>query len=258
MPYLNAIMTNLFFKQTMTNLFFKLKQNATFISSSRFDYAIIISVYDLIDSNNRLYKCPHKTSLFYTKHGKNGRYFSTGLSRHYTSINSNFNNPIPSQYIFGKNKPFGIFFKIWELYFNNFLNAISKIIPCDFVYTVFIRVRYNKNEYFIAGNQFAFNYSSKLEVKGMLDIVMSRLDQYLDDYNLNSYDISYIQLAFRQKDHKLLSEFSVQKDKPLHISDIDNNLINYSLNIPVSVNEDSIGKPLTVTVTNGTISHIYL
>lgn len=65
-------------------------------------------------------------------------------------------------------------------------------------------------------------------------------------------------MAFRRQDKKFLSEFSIQKDKPIYISDVENDFIKDNLTIPISVNEDSLGKPLNVKVTNGAISHLYL
>lgn len=110
----------------------------------------------------------------------------------------------------------------------------------------------------MAGNQFAFNYFSDSEIKAMFDTNKIRLNQYFDDYNLTEYDIRYVQLAIRQKDKKLLYEFFIYKDIPVYISDVDNNFIKDNLSISISVNEDSLGKPLDVKVTNGAISHLYL
>lgn len=40
--------------------------------------ALILSSYELIDPDNRMYNCRHTTKFFFTKHGKNGRFYSTG------------------------------------------------------------------------------------------------------------------------------------------------------------------------------------
>lgn len=180
----------------------------------------------------------------------------SALSRGNTLINSTFNSPIPSQYIFGHNKPVGVFFKIWDLYYDNFLNAILKAIPSDYVYTVFIRVRYNKNEYFMAGNQFGFNFDSSSVITGLFDVVTDKVREYMEDYNLSEEAITHIELIFRQRDKKLLSEFKL--DKPLHVTKSEVITTQKDLNIPVSINESSIGKPLPVKVSNGLITYIFI
>jgi len=90
-----------------------------------------------------------------------------------------------------------------------------------------------------------------------LNIIHSRLSSYFDVYRMNISDVVYIQILFRLKDVKLLSEFSL--DRPSHVSVAENVMGGEKiLNIPVSVNEDSLGKPLTVLVDNGFITNIIL
>lgn len=90
----------------------------------------------------------------------------------------------------------------------------------------------------------------------MLDTVILRLNLYFDKSNLGKNDVSYVQLIFFEKDKKLLSEFFIDKEKLAHISDSENNFTNKI--IPVSVNEDSLGKALNVVVFNDAISIIPL
>ena len=90
----------------------------------------------------------------------------------------------------------------------------------------------------------------------LLNITNSRLSSYFDVYRISISDVVYIQILFRLIDVKLLSEFSL--DKPSHVSVAENVLGEKILNIPVSVNEDYLGKPLTVLVDNGFITNIIL
>ena len=62
----------------MKNLYLRTKQKHAFISSSMISSALILSSYELIDPDNRMYNCRHTTKFFFTKHGKNGRFYSTG------------------------------------------------------------------------------------------------------------------------------------------------------------------------------------
>lgn len=64
-----------------------------------------------------------------------------------------------------------MFFRIWELFYDKFVEIIPKYIPCDYVYTVFIRVIYNKDEFLIAANQLGFNFNSLSDLEGLFDIV---------------------------------------------------------------------------------------
>lgn len=75
----------------------------------------------------------------------------------------------------------------------------------------------------------------------LMDIVTARLDYYLDVYELKPSDIKDVQVSWRQKDKKLLSEFS--RDKPFHLSRNDNIIIERELIVPVSINKDSLETP---------------
>ena len=108
----------------------------------------------------------------------------------------------------------------------------------------------------MAGNQFGFNFSSDEDVDNLLISVTCRLEDYLSAYNLSEDSIVYVQISFRQKDNKLLSEFSL--DKPSHIPNTDLISTEKIISLPVSINEDSIGKPLDVTVSNNIITNISL
>ena len=67
----------------------------------------------------------------------------------------------------------------------------------------------------MAGNQFGFIYCvyANIEAEVMYQVT-ARLDYYLDVYEIKASDVMYVQ-SFRQKDKKLLSEFSL--DKPFHV-----------------------------------------
>lgn len=58
-------------------------------------------------------------------------------------------------------------------------------------------------------------------------------------------------------DNKLLSYFQLPH-KPKYITDGENIITTKKLNIPIFINKDSIGKPLTVEQDNGLITNIIL
>ena len=66
--------------------------------------------------------------------------------------------------------------------------------------------------------------------------------------------IVYIQISYRQKDKKLLYEFI--SDKPSHLTKHEVLLAQSNLNIPVYINEVSLGKALHTNIENGFITHI--
>lgn len=106
----------------------------------------------------------HKFKCFSIAHSLNFDYLE----------NEQFNSIITSEYIFSKSKFIYVYF-INEFNSSHFTNKISSIIPKDFVYTVFIKVRYNIDSIFMVGSQFGFNFSSTSEVHNLFTVVMSRL-----------------------------------------------------------------------------------
>ena len=79
----------------------------------------------------------------------------------------------------------------------DFTSKVRYSIPIDFCYTVFIKVRYNVDKFFMAGNQCGFNYTSDYVVKDLFTVVSKRLEDYMSDYNLTEEAIVYVQVAFR-------------------------------------------------------------
>lgn len=131
------------------------------------------------------------------------RYFSFARP----SLDSNsldkgpFYNIIPSTYISSNNKAISVFFYIHEIYDDTVFNdTVISVVSKGFVYTVFIKVRYNKDDFFMAGNQFGFDFRVDDDVEEHVrDTVTQRVDEYLDVYKLTPKDIVYVQVSFRQK-----------------------------------------------------------
>lgn len=174
-----------------------------------------------------------------------------------TSSDSNpLFSTIPISYITSKNKPIHLYFDLSQFNTKDFNNLIKENIPIAYTYTVFVKVRYNLDSFFMAGSQFGFVFSSDEVIGNLYSSIISRLQQYMGSYNLSEDSILYIQVSFIQQDRKLLSEVSLVK--PSHISNYENLLVKDVLTVPISVNEDYIGKPLGVTIVNGFITGIDL
>lgn len=133
---------------------------------------------------------------------------------------------------------------------------IESQIPLGFVYTVYIKVRYHIDKLFMAGNQFGFDFNSTKDIYDLQDILKDRLKHYFAEYKLVDADIEYVQLTFRKLDKKLFSEFCL--DKPQHVDRSVSISTNRKLNIPVSVAESSLGRPLPVVIVNNFIINISL
>ena len=171
--------------------------------------------------------------------------------------NSNFFSSIPTNYISSQNKPIHLFFNLFDLDDSSlFRDIILNNIGMDSIYTVFIKVRYNQDSFFMVGNQFGFSFKSTDDIDNLLSDIKSRLDDYLDDYNLTDDSITYIQVSFKSLDVRLFSEFKL--NKPIHVSINDFNNTYRKLNIPVSINSDSLGKPLDIQIVNNVITDIVL
>lgn len=84
-----------------------------------------------------------------------------------------------------------------------------------------------------------------------------RVDNPMEEYLLSEEDIIYVELNFR-KDKILLSEFKSNEDltkiPPINKKKMDRD--NKLLNIPISINENSLGKPLSVDIDNNLITNI--
>lgn len=184
-----------------------------------------------------------QVNMFYIKHPLTRTYSTSHdlIKDHEDNLNSKSsqNNPffsvIPTKYIQSKDLP--IFLHLFAL--NSpieFRYTIINNIPCGAIYTVFIKVRYDQDNFFMAGNQFGFNYKSFNDRDDLLSIIKKRLKDLFEEYKLTDDSIVYIQLNFRKLDTKLLSEFKLDNSNNISLSE--SSSIKRKLNIPVSVNEN--------------------
>ena len=117
-------------------------------------------------------------------------------------------------------------FSIDDLYdFESFYKIGLAKVSDDTTYNLFIKVMYlrinqeTKKEYFMAGHQLTFRAVKGLtenhkEIIGLHGDCRDRLKDYLRDYQLTNKEIGYVQVAFRAKDEKLLSEFTLTNPLP--------------------------------------------
>lgn len=131
-------------------------------------------------------------------------------------VNSVWFAPIPTKYIFGKDKALLLHFHMVQL--DNISHITRKLttrIDKGCVYTVFIKVRYNIDSFTMCGSQFGFPYESTNNIASLFDIVNSRLHEFLSHYQGGNESIVYVQISFRKLTSKLLSEFTLEN--PSHV-----------------------------------------
>lgn len=80
------------------------------------------------------------------------------------SIENPFLNNIPKEYVPSDCESIPIHFNTWDLYSSIFCAKVSKRISLGGIYTVFIKVRYNYDKFYMAGNQFGFYYLSQEDI----------------------------------------------------------------------------------------------
>lgn len=116
--------------------------------------------------------------------------------------------PIPVNYIASKEKPLNVYFSLIEMYnFVQFCTKIKSIIEWNTKYTVYIKVRYRIDNYFMAGNQFGFSYESDNSLDDLYTTTRYKLEDYFKDYFLEDVDVVYVQISFRKNNLKLLADF---------------------------------------------------
>ena len=116
------------------------------------------------------------------------------------------------RYFTSKIKPIFICFPKHDFILDQFVSKISSIIPKDYVYVVFIKVRYNLGSCTIGIGLFGFfNFSFQSDIRNLFIVVSSKLEHHLARYKLNNEAIVYVQISFRQIDSKLLSESFLKK-----------------------------------------------
>lgn len=129
------------------------------------------------------------------------RYFSIAHSRlndclAMDSTIDPFNTIIPSEYTFGRNKPVYFHLELHQMNLDYFAVQVNTKVPYNCTYTVFIRVKYNYNEYFMAGNQFGFTFDNDKRIQQVFKVIVDRFNKYMEYYKLTAKDIRYVAVGF--------------------------------------------------------------
>ena len=118
----------------------------------------------------------------------------------------------------------------------------------DSIYTIYIKVRYHKDQYFMLGNQFGFKYSSDESFVDMFMVIKDRLKYFYERYNLIDEDIVYLQVVFRLLNKNIYSDLVIDKNKFKHVTKTERKDTLDLVVIPTATTEDGLGKCLPVVL----------
>ena len=110
----------------------------------------------------------------------------------------------------------------------------------------------------MCGNQFGFDYNSAGDIDKLFSIVIDKIDESFQGYGLSDDDIVWVQLTFRVVDVRLLSEFFIDNNKLDIALPSDKARVVKGINIPLSVDKNSLGSSLHTQVADGYIINIRL
>ena len=148
-------------------------------------------------------------------------------------------------------------FKIQHFYnISIFTERLQEVgLDLDSVYTVYIKVRYRKDSYFMLGNQFGLKYSSEMDFEDTFKVIKARLAVYYERYHLTDADIVFLQVNCRLLDKKIYSDLLIDDEKFEFITPTEKkNTVNLVIIPTASKEEDSLGKCLPVVLdTNNNI-----
>ncbi len=126
-------------------------------------------------------------------------------------------------------------------------------------YTVYVKVRYDVDNFFMAGNQFGFRYDNETNLSDLYFDILQRLEQYYSSYNLSDSDIVYIQVSFRSLYWQVKSDLSINNIKSLTLSNQDTKRSLDIITIPLSTKPNYLPKPLdTIIDKNKQINRVIL
>jgi hypothetical protein len=121
-------------------------------------------------------------------------------------------------------------------------------LSIDNVYTVYVKVRYDKDNFFMVGNQFGFNFSSENSYEVLFYDITIRLEEYFAHYNLVNEDIVYVEVSFRLLDKMIYSDLFIDKDKLVNMTPTEKKDTLDLVVIPTATTEDGLGKCLPVVL----------
>jgi hypothetical protein len=149
-----------------------------------------------------------------------------------------------------KNKSLHVYLPLHAFYDLSVFTALmlDSQVSLDNLYTVYVKIRYNKDNFFMAGNQFGFKYNSVNDLHILFNDIKVRLDDYFGYYNLSDDEIIYVQVSFRALDRMVYSDLLLDKNKLTNLSPSTVRTTLDIISIPTTRDENDLGKPLPVVI----------
>lgn len=144
-----------------------------------------------------------------------------------------------------------------EEFIHKFKADYLKDIVVGNIYTVYVKVRYDEDNFFMLGNQFGFNFKSVDDLESLYNDIIIRMDDFTGRYDLVDDDIVYVQISFRLLDQRLFSDILIDKEVLESSKPVEKHSIKETICIPSVITEDDLGKPLTtITDNKGVVTSI--
>jgi hypothetical protein len=121
-------------------------------------------------------------------------------------------------------------------------------LSIDNVYTIYVKVIYDKDTFFMVGNQFGFNFSYENSYEVLFYDITIRLEEYFAHYYLVNEDIVYVQVSFRLLDIMIYSDLFIDKDILVNMTPTEKKDTLDLFVIPTATTEDGLGKCLPVVL----------
>lgn len=134
---------------------------------------------------------------------------------------------------------------------------LNSNLPIDNVFTVYIKIRYDKDNFLMIGNQLGFEFKSHDDFGLLLKDINGRFEEFFGKYDIKDLDIVYIQVSFRLLDRMVFSDLFIDKEvlQDAHVSE--KKAILNVVSIPATTDENDLGKPLiTVSDSNNYIKQV--
>ena len=106
---------------------------------------------------------------------------------------------------------------------------------------MFVKVRYNDNNFVLAGSSFSINYRSKSNLSNLKGTISDKVDELFETYNINDDQVVHLIIYFVRLDKKFVPNLLLNLDQNPYSK---LSFIHKEKNFPVSLNDKSLGPAL--------------
>lgn len=214
----------------------------------------------LLQNNNKQFRdsCTQLQKLSYTTLPKGNHEMVNSQLNSFPPSGSPFTEPVDFNFRKSRrSRHMNLTITYMHLYYkDDFIKQLEKV---DLIigkhYSIFIKIRFNKDLYRMVGHQFQFTFSSLFSFEILHETVDSKIKVFFQDYKITASDVVYIILTFVPLKTELLSDFSLDPvDKEIiYKLGVDKDMTSTEKlnNIPITTNFNNILTPIDVVIKNG-------